>query len=113
MDITPEQIEVLEFIITNTEHLENHQAAIGIAKQVIAEQTLGNLSKKQKKVYQDVINPLFHPYCEGVMGWGDQDSCDGNGKVDFESLLESYEDDTMLCEICRSRRHQLENMNDP
>ncbi|MGQ3887967.1 hypothetical protein ACQUW5_02905 [Legionella sp. CNM-1927-20] len=106
MNLSARQIELLEYFI-KIEHFTDHDAAEGITKQLISEKSTNNLSDKQIKVFEDKIEPLFYPACEGVMGWEDHDTCNGTGEVDEESLLISYEEDSMLCQFCRFDREKM------
>lgn len=103
------EIEVLEYIINNTDKLDHHAAAKRITKKIISEKSLENLSKDQEKIFNEVILPLLEPPCEGVMGWVDHDTCSGGGTVDIESLLQSYREDQMLCQLCRYDKAQRDN----
>lgn len=80
-------------------------AAIGVARKLIAEDgDLSVLSEKQLYVYRSCLEPLFSVPCDGLYG---DDTCIGNGWIDDESLLMSYEDDEFLCQHCRydSEKH--------
>ena len=99
-------LEILKFLIEG-EYFEDHSAALGIAKKILAESTIKNLSEKQNDVYQKEIEPFFSPRCVGVMGWDDHDTCNGDGIVDEDSLLISYLEDDMVCQTCRYDRDKI------
>jgi len=103
-----ELIEVLKYLVEN-DYLSHHEAALGISKKIIGEESFDNLSPAQEKVYDHEIWPLLNPRCIGVVQndehhEADDDTCVSGGAVDVASLLESYMDDEMLCQHCRHIR---------
>ncbi len=103
MDIN---LEVLQYLIEN-EYLD-HPTAIGIAKKIVSDKTIAKLSKKQKTVFEHHILHHLKPLCNGIFGDG-IDSCRGDGIIDDESLLSSYDEHNMLCQLCRDdkAKHNL------
>ncbi|HHO3538561.1 TPA: hypothetical protein ACRRGA_000214 [Klebsiella pneumoniae] len=108
-------IEVLQYLERDgREHVEDlvsrtkydSEATFAVMRILIAED--GNeevLSDKQKYHLQTFIEPLIYRVpCSGIYG---EDSCTGDGFVDDESLLISYQEDDFKCQHCRydSERH--------
>ncbi|TOF61768.1 hypothetical protein [Vibrio parahaemolyticus] len=116
-------LEVLGFLLDNEQIIEESaddagldaSASIGIARKLLASDgDLDELSKNQMYHYQQVLQPLLENVsCDGVLGMietddGDWvDTCNGDGVVDDESLLISYQEDDFKCQICR---YDAENM---
>ncbi|EGQ7763271.1 TPA: hypothetical protein ACVOZB_004686 [Vibrio diabolicus] len=110
-------LEVLQFLLDNERIIEESAAdagldesiSIGIGRKLIANDgDLEELSSKQMYHYQQVLQPLLENVsCDGVMGMmetddGDWvDTCNGDGVIDDESLLISYQEDDFKCQICR------------
>ncbi len=101
-------LEVLQYVIEN-EHenlvaaVDNSgsslNAAIGVAKLLIANKGDTSVLKgKQIYVFEKCIKPIFEIACNGIYG---DDTCTGNGFIDEESLLISYQEDEFLCQHCR------------
>lgn len=101
-------LEVLQFVIdTEHEHLieavsgtgSSLEATHGIAQLLLANNGDTSILKgKQNYVYEKCIEPIFHVACDGIYG---DDTCTGNGVLDEESLLMSYQEDEFLCQHCR------------
>jgi hypothetical protein len=101
-------LDILQFVIDNEhEHLvdavsssgSSMEAAIGVAKLLLANNGDRSVLKgKQVYVYKKCIEPIFHVACEGIYG---DDTCTGDGMMDEESLLMSYQEDRFLCQHCR------------
>ncbi|MCG9640815.1 hypothetical protein L1D22_13050 [Vibrio sp. Isolate34] len=116
-------LEVLGFLLDNGSIIEesaenvslDESTSIGIGHKLIANGgDLNELSSKQMYHYEQVLQPLLENVsCDGVMGMmetddGDWvDTCNGDGVVDDESLLISYQEDDFKCQICR---YDAENM---
>ncbi|MCG3814276.1 hypothetical protein I3260_18745 [Photobacterium damselae] len=66
---------------------------------------LENLTAAQMYHYENAMRPLLENIpCDGVINSfmsEDDDLCTGNGFVDDESLLMSYETDDFRCQHCR------------
>jgi len=99
---------VLNYVIENkherladsvTQANTSFDAAVGVGKLLLAHNgdpsvLMGN----QVYIYEKCILPLFKVACHGVFG---EETCTGNGFVDDESLLLSYQEDEFLCQHCR------------
>jgi hypothetical protein len=108
--------DVLKYIVENLPDLIeiklrdtsfDHAATIGVARVIIHNDgDISLLSDKQKFHYESFIKPLLEEVqCEGVFG---KNTCTGNGFVDDESLLISYQEDEFLCQHCRYDREKIE-----
>jgi len=101
-------LDVLKYVIDNEhEHLEelvvesntSLGAAVGVGKILLANNGDTSVLKgNQVYVYEKCIEPLFKVACHGIYG---EETCAGNGFVDDESLLMSYQEDEFLCQHCR------------
>ncbi|MBG0581740.1 hypothetical protein I4O65_18705 [Enterobacter kobei] len=102
-------IEVLRFLEHDgRQHVEelvaptkyDSDATFAVIKILIAND--GNeaaLSDKQKFHLKTFIEPLIYGVrCSGIYG---EDTCTGDGFVDDESLLMSYQEDDFMCQHCR------------
>ncbi|EGQ8490968.1 hypothetical protein GTP20_23820 [Vibrio alginolyticus] len=70
--------------------------------------TLEELTEAQVYHYEKSMRPLIENVpCDGVLGIIENDdgeyvdTCNGNGYIDEESLLISYQEDDFKCQICR------------
>ena len=70
--------------------------------------TLEELTEAQMYHYEKAMRPLIENVpCEGVLGIIENDdgeyvdTCNGNGYVDEESLLISYQEGDFKCQTCR------------
>ena len=102
-------VELLKFLV-QAECLHKNKAAKGIARKIITEKSIKNLSTKQRCIFDLVIMPLLNPNCEEVFGLDEykNGTCCGNGKVDGESILISYMEHKMLCQLCRYEIERIE-----
>ncbi|HAS1749970.1 hypothetical protein [Enterobacter hormaechei] len=102
-------IEVLRYLESDgREHVEekvqptkyDSEATFAVIKILIAND--GNadaLSDKQKFHLKTFVEPLINRVpCSGIYG---EDTCTGDGFVDDESLLMSYQEDDFMCQHCR------------
>lgn len=102
-------IEVLRYLESDgREHVEDlvaptkydSDATFAVIKILIAND--GNedaLSDKQKFHLKTFVEPLIYGVrCSGIYGG---DTCTGDGFVDDESLLMSYQEDDFKCQLCR------------
>ena len=72
------------------------------------EKTVEELTEAQMYHYEKSMLPLIENIpCNGVLGIIENedgeyvDTCNGNGYIDEESLLISYQEDDFKCQICR------------
>lgn len=108
-------IEVLQYLESDgREHVEelvsktkyDSDATFAVIRILIAEE--GNeeaLTDRQKFHLKTFIEPLIYGVrCSGIYG---EDTCTGDGYVDDESLLLSYQEDDFKCQLCRfdAERH--------
>ena len=109
------QLAVLEYLVNNNEelindfsrqqHVSNPSATIGVGKFLIADSANSTaMSSSQQYHYDTVLKPLVVEVpCAGMLGMLDEhgtSSCQGNGFIADENLLEAYQLDSMLCEQC-------------
>lgn len=103
-------LDALRFIVENAEEclIESANqaqrapdAVIGIAKKVVGEQTIANLTENQLFNFNVAILPLIHNVtCQGFMSALDEEPIDCPNTIDDETLLECYETETFLCQSC-------------
>ncbi|UYF57253.1 hypothetical protein M2R49_08895 [Citrobacter amalonaticus] len=90
--------EHVEQLVGRTQYDSN--ATFAVIRILIAQN--GNeevLSERQKFHLREFIEPLIYGVpCTGNFG---EDTCTGNGFVDDESLLMSYQEDDFKCQLCR------------
>ncbi|HHX8536176.1 TPA: hypothetical protein ACVO0U_003060 [Vibrio alginolyticus] len=111
-------LEVLQYLVDDAPHYleENAQArnldvgaSIGIARRLLGNDgDITELSPAQLYHYDNVIKPLIENVsCDGVLGEMEDDdgnwfsTCNGDGSIDDESLLMSYQEEDFKCQICR------------
>lgn len=112
------RVDVLDYIVKNEpNHIEDlaagsghdPSAAVGVAKLLIGNG--GNetaLSGRQRFYWEKHLKPLLYEVpCEGGMNDPDSDTCSGNGYVDDESLLLSYQEGEFVCQLCRFDREKM------
>ena len=97
MDTTPDYNELvadaLEVLLE--EEVITHDASIGIAKKIIGDGGLGNLSDKQMWVFNNYIEPLLHIKCEN------EDCQDEIGLADIpEAYAQQFDLGGLFCEDC-------------
>ncbi|WP_155960939.1 hypothetical protein [Klebsiella aerogenes] len=96
--------EHVEELVSKTKYDSN--ATFAVMKILIAEGgNVESLTDKQKFHLKTFIEPLIYGVpCSGIYG---EDTCTGDGFVDDESLLISYQEDDFKCQHCRydSERH--------
>lgn len=109
-------LDALKHIVQNDpsyiEELVGHTQYDSASTLGVAKLLLGNggnaeaLTGPQRFHYTRFIRPLLEDVpCSGVMD--DPDTCTGNGLVDDESLLMSYQEGTFLCQHCRYDRDKM------
>ncbi len=112
------KIDVLEYLVRNEPNRIEDQlqgskhdpaAALGVAEFLIGHQgNISLLSEKQRFYWDAYLKPLLHEVpCEGVMNDTEHDTCTGNGFVDEESLLLSYQEGEFVCQLCRYDREKI------
>lgn len=102
-----EEPERIEEQLQDTKH--EPAAALGVAKVLLAnESNVELLSVKQRFYWDEYLRPLLEEVpCEGVMNDPEQVTCSGNGLVDQDSLLMSYQEAEFLCQHCRYDRGKM------
>lgn len=100
-----------ETITRGVQKKHDPKAALGVANFLIGNNgDVEKLSPKQRYYWTRYIRPLIEDVpCEGV--FGDGEVCTGNGFVDDESLLLGYQDDSLLCQVCRYDRDKMRSPN--
>ncbi|WP_434669144.1 hypothetical protein ACMYSO_02700 [Klebsiella sp. B345] len=103
-------LRALHFIVENAEEClvesanQTHRepnVVLGIARKVVAEQTVENLSEAQLFNFNTAILPLIHDVpCQGFMSPLDDEPVDCPNTIDDDNLLECYETETFLCPSC-------------
>ena len=95
--------------VTDATDLGGHdaKAALGVAAFLLAHNgEIERLSPNQRFYWDKYIKPFLQDVpCEGVLG--DSGACSGNGRIDNESLLLSYQDHKFLCQLCRYDREKI------
>ena len=110
-------LEVLNLLLDNPSYIEDRandadvdsDASIGIIKKLIGRKgDYSSFGYKEMYHFNNVIKPLIEQvHCEGVIGMIEDDngdwvsSCSGDGFIDEESLLMSYQEEDFKCQICR------------
>lgn len=105
VDNCPEKIEKL----AEENNVKNVDASLRLAELLVRGKiAFEDLTKPQEYHYENAMRPLIENIpCNGVLGIienGDGEyveTCNGNGYVDEESLLISYQEDDFKCQICR------------
>lgn len=94
-------VEALEALLEN-ERVEN-PASEGISKKIISDRSVENLSEKQLSVFENYIQPLLEPECEG--------HCGSNINM-FDlpnALLSEFEEGGLYCQHCIFDRQKMNN----
>lgn len=112
-------LEVLQFISENCpEKIEELAEARGVRNVDVSlrlarllsqgELSIDELTEAQMYHYNQTMRPLIERVsCDGVLGMIENengeyiDTCNGDGYIDEESLLISYQEDDFKCQICR------------
>lgn len=108
------QLAVLEYLLDNNEEIitdfaedqsvSNPLATVGVGKFLVGTpENFSEMSPAQRYHYNTVIEPLVvNVSCEGMLGMHEDgtSSCQGNGFIADENLLEAYQLNNMCCEEC-------------
>jgi hypothetical protein len=112
-------LEVLELIFNNCPEKIEQLAEENKVKNVDVSLRLADLLGRGKKTLEELTDAQMYHFektmrplienvpCDGVLGIIENDdgeyvdTCNGNGYIDEESLLISYQEDDFKCQICR------------
>lgn len=104
-------IDALEYLLENSSELieesanaagVNASAADGVARQVVGQKTIDNLTSKQLYVFNEAIRPLIEGVtCSGQ--WNEvMEEPECGQPIPDENLVAYYQHDETLCESCQS-----------